>query len=52
MEFITTPKTTIAAALDELRDIHSVVYQQLEEGERLWPLSMPCMLDDNEENIR
>ena len=46
MEFITTPKTTIAAALDELRDIHSVVYQQLEEGERLWPLSMPCMLDD------
>ncbi|MBH2030442.1 MAG: glutamate--cysteine ligase [Moraxellaceae bacterium] len=52
MEFITTPKTTIAAALDELRDIHSVVHQQLEEGERLWPLSMPCMLDDNEENIR
>ena len=52
MEFITTPKTTIAAALDELRDIHSGVYQQLEEGERLWPLSMPCMLDDNEENIR
>ena len=52
MEFITNPQTSIAAALDELRDIHSVVHQQLEDGERLWPLSMPCMLDDNEENIR
>ncbi|ENW06053.1 glutamate--cysteine ligase [Acinetobacter beijerinckii] len=51
MEFITTPQTTIAAALNELKDIHSVVHQQLEDGERLWPLSMPCMLDDNEENI-
>jgi len=29
-----------------------VVHQHLEEGERLWPLSMPCMLDDNEENIQ
>ena len=52
MEFITTPQTSIAAALNELRDIHSVVHQQLEDGERLWPLSMPCMLDDNEENIK
>lgn len=52
MEFITTPQTTIAAALNELSDIHSVVHQQLEEGEKLWPLSMPCMLDDNEENIK
>ncbi|WP_042892961.1 glutamate--cysteine ligase [Acinetobacter junii] len=52
MEFITTPQSTIAAALDELRDIHTVVHQYLEEGERLWPLSMPCMLDDNEENIQ
>ncbi|MDH1915790.1 glutamate--cysteine ligase [Acinetobacter junii] len=52
MEFITTPQSTIAAALDELRDIHTVVHQHLEEGERLWPLSMPCMLDDNEQNIQ
>ncbi|QUY36727.1 glutamate--cysteine ligase [Acinetobacter junii] len=52
MEFITTPQSTITAALDELRDIHTVVHQHLEEGERLWPLSMPCMLDDNEENIQ
>ncbi|WP_038346358.1 glutamate--cysteine ligase [Acinetobacter sp. A47] len=52
MEFITTPQSSIAAALNELSDIHSVVHQQLEDGERLWPLSMPCMLDDNEENIK
>ena len=52
MEFITTPHGSIEAALNELRDIHTVVHQQLEDGERLWPLSMPCMLDDNEENIR
>ncbi|ENX35954.1 glutamate-cysteine ligase [Acinetobacter colistiniresistens] len=52
MEFITTPQTTIAAALNELSDIHSIVHEQLEDGERLWPLSMPCMLDDNEENIK
>ena len=52
MEFITTPHGSIEAALNELRDIHTVVHQQLEDGERLWPLSMPCMLDDNEENIQ
>ncbi|ENW97882.1 glutamate--cysteine ligase [Acinetobacter sp. NIPH 298] len=52
MEFITTPHNTIAAALNELSDIHQVVHQQLEDGEKLWPLSMPCMLDDNEENIK
>ena len=52
MEFITTPHNTIAAALNELRDIHTVVHQHLEAGEKLWPLSMPCMLDDDEENIK
>ena len=52
MEFITTPHPSIDAALNELRDIHHVVNQQLEDGEKLWPLSMPCMLDDNEDNIQ
>lgn len=52
MEFITSPQPTIAATLQELSDIHSVVHAQLEDGERLWPLSMPCMLDDNEDNIQ
>ena len=52
MEFITTPHGSIEAALNELRDIHTVVHQQLEDGERFLPLSRPWMLDDNEENIR
>ena len=52
MEFITTPKSSIAEALNELTDIHCVVHEQLEAGEKLWPLSMPCMLDDDEDNIQ
>ena len=52
MEFITTPQPSIDAALNELRDIHSVVNQHLQDGEKLWPLSMPCMLDDDENNIQ
>lgn len=29
-----------------------MVNRHLLEDEKLWPLSMPCMLDDEEENIR
>lgn len=52
MEFITPPLGSIAEALTYLRNIHTVVNQNLAEGEKLWPLSMPCMLDDEEEKIR
>lgn len=52
MEFITPPQESIPKALNCLREIHAVVHRHLEEGEKLWPLSMPCMLDDEEENIR
>lgn len=52
MEFITSPKETIADALRELAEIHTVVAQNLHEGEKLWPLSMPCMLDDDEDKIQ
>ncbi len=52
MEFITPPQDSIQKALSCLSDIHAVVYQHLPEGEKLWPLSMPCMLDNDEENIR
>ncbi|WP_374666798.1 glutamate--cysteine ligase [Acinetobacter sp.] len=52
MEFITPPKESIGQALDELTDIHAVVHRHLENDEKLWPLSMPCMLDDQEDNIR
>ena len=52
MEFITPPQPSIPEALDYLKDIHAVAHQHLEDGEKLWPLSMPCMLDDEEESIR
>ena len=52
MEFITPPQETIPEALNYLKDIHAVAHRHLEDGEKLWPLSMPCMLDDDEESIR
>ncbi|UIP25239.1 glutamate--cysteine ligase [Acinetobacter towneri] len=51
MEFITPPQSSIQHALDYLRDIHSVVHQHLGKGEKLWPLSMPCMLDETDDGI-
>ncbi|AOA59710.1 glutamate--cysteine ligase [Acinetobacter larvae] len=52
MEFITPPLDSIEKTLDYLTDIHRFVFQHLPEGEKLWPLSMPCMLDNDENNIR
>ena len=52
MEFITPPQSSIPKVLQDLTDIHAVVHRQLENGESLWPLSMPCMLEDDEETIR
>ena len=52
MEFITPPQASIPEALNYLEDIHAFAHRHLAEGEKLWPLSMPCMLDDNEESIR
>lgn len=52
MEFITPPQENISQVLNYLTDIHAVVHGHLEHDEKLWPLSMPCMLDDVEENIR
>lgn len=52
MEFITPPQDSIQKVLHYLEDIHAIAHRHLEHGEKLWPLSMPCMLDDNEENIR
>lgn len=51
LEFITPPQHNIAAALNYLSDIHHVADQHLPEGEKLWPMSMPCMLDQDEEQI-
>lgn len=52
LEFITPPQESIPEALNYLEDIHAYTNQHLAEGEKLWPMSMPCMLDDDEESIR
>ncbi len=52
MELITPTFDSPEAALDCLRELHQVTHQALPEGETLWPLSMPCMLDKDEDRIR
>ncbi|WP_180028387.1 glutamate--cysteine ligase [Acinetobacter sp. YH16032] len=52
LEFITPPQSSIPEALSYLEDIHAFTHRHLEDGEKLWPMSMPCMLDDEEESIR
>lgn len=51
LEFITPPKKSIPEVLHFLQDLHSFTYQHLPQGESLWSLSMPCMLDDQEDHI-
>ncbi|OOR93197.1 glutamate--cysteine ligase [Moraxella caviae] len=51
LELITEPKDTIKDALDMLRQLHVLVHRGLENGEMMWPLSMPCMLSDSDEDI-
>lgn len=51
LEFITPPTDQISTALADLEYLHRFTQQHLPQGERLWPLSMPCMLDDDEERI-
>jgi glutamate--cysteine ligase len=51
LELITPPFDHPQKALDFLRELHVEVQQNLAEGETLWPLSMPCMLDAEEDNI-
>lgn len=51
LELITDPKTTPKDTLAMLRQLHVLVYQALPEGELMWPLSMPCMLSSDDEDI-
>ena len=46
LEFVTRVHTDIDDCLQELDDIHRFVYGIIER-ERLWPASMPCMLQGN-----
>lgn len=51
LELITSPKPTVAETLNMLRELHVLVYNSLEEGELVWPLSMPCMLSSDDNDI-
>lgn len=47
MEFITAPNESIQQSLENLADVHSCVYQNL-ENEILWSASMPCIMTGDE----
>ncbi len=51
LELITDPRTTPKDTLAMLRQLHVLVYQAMPEGELMWPLSMPCMLSSDDEDI-
>lgn len=51
LELITDPKATPKETLAMLRQLHVLVYQALENDEMMWPLSMPCMLSSDDEDI-
>lgn len=51
LELITEPQDSPKKALAMLRDLHIVVQQSLQNDELFWPLSMPCMLSDNDNEI-
>ena len=48
LEFITGTHSSVDACLDELDGIHRYASQVLDK-EYLWPLSMPCMLGEEED---
>lgn len=47
LEFITPVNTSVEGSLQRLEDIHSFVYQQL-DNEILWSASMPCIMAGDE----
>lgn len=48
LEFITPVNTDANVTLSQLRDIQKYVFEHI-DGELLWPLSMPCFVDDANE---
>lgn len=44
VEMITAPFHEIDQTLEALESLHREVYENLENGEMLWPMSMPCVL--------
>lgn len=50
LEFITEPFRDVTELMQQLHNTHSYTYQQLAtQRERLWPASMPCKLEGDEQ---
>ena len=50
MEFITGVHPSVEGVIQELEDIHNLVNHELfKQGECLWPASMPCYLNGNDD---
>lgn len=50
LEFITEPFRNVDDLLQQLEDVHRFTCHQLDQqGERLWPASMPCALGTDEQ---
>jgi glutamate--cysteine ligase len=48
LEFVTPPRPTNWQTLDLLCELHAFVHRHIDD-ERLWPASMPCIVNANEE---
>ncbi|WJG08317.1 glutamate--cysteine ligase [Aliiglaciecola sp. LCG003] len=48
LEFITPPESDIKVTLNQLGDVHKFVMENI-GNERLWPMSMPCFIDGEED---
>ena len=48
LEFITPVSHSPEQAIDQLRDIQKYVFSEI-DGELLWPMSMPCFVEDEEQ---
>ena len=51
LELITAPQPSVQQMLAQLRELHIVVQQTLENDELFWGMSMPCMLADSDDDI-
>jgi len=48
LEVITDPNPNIGGTLDQLDTLQTVAYRSLEGDDRIWPLSMPPVVDDTD----
>ncbi len=51
MEFITPVHKTVDSVLDHLKELHKFTFSRNEASELIWPMSMPCIVPENESDI-